>query len=323
MKHRRELHRSIRGSGRAGGFSLVEMMIAMTLGLMMLAGVLTLFGTSARTGRTTEASSAMQTSGRYAISVLRFELLHTGYDSFNGFEAVEVPGVVNVTGDCVVGFASNLGQRLWATDDRNPFAGTCVPSASYLTGDVVAFRRASLAPPAALAADRLNVRIAFEGASVFQGSTPPANGFAPVADHQMEAIVYFVSPFTVSADESPRVPALYRVRLGAGPSMGAPELVASGVEDFQIELGVRDAAGTISFVDPDTVAPAAVTAATTGSTAWNFVETARVHLLVRSEKPEPGYSPGGRTYQLGSKTVTVNDAFRRDVYTTVVQLRNS
>ena len=308
---------------RARGFSLIEMMIGLALGLTLVAGVSVVFLTSAGGQRSAETNTVMQTSGQYAIEALRFELLHSGFDSFNGSDASQVIGAVNVANDCLVGFSTNLGQRLWAANDQNPFAGSCVPSSAYLKGDVVAFRRASLARPAALDANRLHARIAFEGASLFQGAAAPANGFIPFEDRRMEASVYFISPYTASPSENPRVPALYRVRLVPGPAISAPELVASGIEDLQIEIGVRDATGSIIFVDPNEVAPAAVTAATTGITEWNSVLAARVHVLVRSERTETGYKPGPRTYQLGSRSVTVSDSFRREVQTSVVQLRNS
>lgn len=63
------------------------------------------------------------------------------------------------------------------------------------------------------------------------------------------------------------------------------------------------------------------TATTTTSTEWDAVNSVRIWILVRSSKPEMGYT-NTNTYTLGDVTVTVNDGYRRELFSTVVQLRN-
>ena len=47
----------------------------------------------------------------------------------------------------------------------------------------------------------------------------------------------------------------------------------------------------------------------------------RIWLLARNVTPEPGYQ-NTQTYAMGDQSYTVNDSFRRQMFTTVVQLRN-
>lgn len=303
------------------GFSLVEMMIACTIGLLIVMAVSSLVVTAAASSRSGDANASMQTASRQAMDTLRREFLHAGFPGLTRGDP-SVSGAIAVSGDCAAGFSTNLHMRLWGANDANPFAATCIPAAAYSTGDVVAIRRVSLATVTSLATDRVNVRSAYDRSVLFQGSTAPSGLEAPIADYNMSAAVYFISPYTRSASESPRLPALYRVRLGAGPAIGAPELVASGIETMQVEYGIRDASGATTYVTADAVS-ASANSATIGATEWDNVTAVRVSLLVRSEAIETGYAPGARTYQVGDRSITVNDSYRRLVVSSVIQLRNS
>jgi hypothetical protein len=54
---------------------------------------------------------------------------------------------------------------------------------------------------------------------------------------------------------------------------------------------------------------------------WDMVSSVEISMLVRADVPEPGYQ-NSQTYTISGEDVTVNDGYRRMVYTTVVQLRN-
>ena len=306
---------------RQRGFSLVEMMIASTIGLFIVVTVSSLVVSAAAGSRSSEANAAMQASARQAMDTLRVEFLHAGFPGLTRGDP-GVSGAVTVGGDCAAGFSTNLQMRVWGANDANPFAATCIPTANYSGGDVVAIRRVSLTSVATPESDRVNVRSAYDRAVVFQGASAPSGIDAPFADYNMAAAVYFISPYTRAASESPRIPALYRVRLGAGPSMGAPELVASGIEIMQIEYGMRDASGATIYVGSNRVS-ASANSATTGTTEWDSVSSVRISLLVRSESIEIGYAPGARSFQLGDRSIVVNDSYRRQVVSSVIQLRNS
>lgn len=66
-------------TARMRGLSLVELMIAMVIGLLILAGVTTAFLTSSRTRQETEKTSQQIENGRYAIQVLTDDLQLAGY----------------------------------------------------------------------------------------------------------------------------------------------------------------------------------------------------------------------------------------------------
>jgi type IV pilus assembly protein PilW len=72
--------RSPRSLGRlARGISLVELMVAMGLSLVLLAGVLTMFASSRSTYETTDRLSRIQETGRFALDTIVRDLRSAGY----------------------------------------------------------------------------------------------------------------------------------------------------------------------------------------------------------------------------------------------------
>lgn len=64
---------------RSGGFSLVELMVAMTLGVILLSGVLAVFLGSRSTYETTDRLSRVQDNGRFALDTLVRDVRSAGY----------------------------------------------------------------------------------------------------------------------------------------------------------------------------------------------------------------------------------------------------
>jgi len=71
------------------GFSLVEMMIAMTIGLMICAGLVTVFANTSNTQQELRRSAQQIENGRYAMDVLSQDLQVTGY--FGSFRKIVAP----------------------------------------------------------------------------------------------------------------------------------------------------------------------------------------------------------------------------------------
>jgi len=70
-------HLSIVSRGRCSGLSLVELMVALTVGMVLLGGLLQVWSSSRQTYRFTEAQSRAQENGRYATQMLASELRAT------------------------------------------------------------------------------------------------------------------------------------------------------------------------------------------------------------------------------------------------------
>ena len=58
----------------AAGFSLIELMVAMTLGILLSIGIVTLFGATSKTNKVQDALARLQENGRYALTRITNDL---------------------------------------------------------------------------------------------------------------------------------------------------------------------------------------------------------------------------------------------------------
>ena len=87
------------------GFSLIELMIAVALGILLSIGLITLFGATGNTNRVQTAMATLQENGRYAVSRINADLRMVGHQTLNvsgfvssAFGSATTPnGVVNPT----------------------------------------------------------------------------------------------------------------------------------------------------------------------------------------------------------------------------------
>jgi len=95
-----------------GGFSMVEILVGLMLGLFLMAGILQLFVANKQTYRFHDALSRMQENGRFALEVLSNSIRMTG---FTGCPASN--SVTNV-------LCNNTCDNTWWRDfDTNPLLG--------------------------------------------------------------------------------------------------------------------------------------------------------------------------------------------------------
>lgn len=347
---------------RHSGFSLIEMMIAMTIGLMIVAALTAVVISSARSSKANDRTSELQSNGRYALDVVKRDVQVAGYYGLSG-RGVDQK-FMNLPNDCFTGFATNINQRVWGTDDgTNVFNGisppgvpaaapiTCIPNANYAGSDILVLRYASLtsfpsnpniAPPsdangitgfANTGANSLFFRSAYEISRLYQTNALPTFTNQPQQDHIVQVHVYYISPWTVSANESPKIPSLRRLVLDNTGSM-VDQLVASGIENMQVQYGIVDSSGNTTYLDAQNVNPSITTITdaitcpvdTTGASInnWGNVNVVRLWLLSRNSGSERGEAYVNNTqYTMGDVTnKQYNDNFRRQLFTTTIQLRN-
>ena len=310
------------------GFSLIELMVASAIALIILVAVSNVFINSSSNERANNAASEFTTNGRYAIETLRRDILLAGFKGLTSFPRTTPTTALSnflVTGDCGTRFATNttlnpLGGNeyelggLFGANDTNPYSGTCVPSASYSTGDILVSRHAAENSTPTLVANTLYMRSTYGQWELYKGNTALA-GFTkePQLNYKYQTSVYYISPNTSGTDG---VPALYKAALGAGPAMTS-SLVASNIQDMQFQYGRTDKnTATTRFYNANQIS------ATATPSEWESISSVRIWILVRGTNVEPGYT-NGNAYTLGDKTIAAaNDGYRREVFSTVVKVRN-
>ena len=312
--------------GKMSGFSMIEMMISITIGLMILVALTGVLSSNSRSSKTNDRTSELQGNGRYALDHLKRELRQAGYRGYTWAEPNTPTTAIAVNNECLGAgaaadtFVQNIRQGIWGANDTNPFTANCLPAANRLRGDILAIRRGATAPTAALVANTLYLRSSYAVGEVFQApsvaSAPVITG-PPLGDFALQEYVYYIG----TDDNNATVPALRRVSLQANAMVD--EMVVSGIEHMQVQYGRLDTASNTQYYNANNIAGTSTDSPTTLSTyAWDEVNSVRIWLLVRNSRIENGYS-NTNSYTMGDVVYgPVNDSFRRQLFSVVVQLRN-
>lgn len=329
------------------GLSLVELMIAITLGLIVLAALLGVFSQNNRSFRQNDALSQMQDSARFALDSLARDLSMAGfYGGMYGASNIP-PFTVPLTRDCGDADTGTIPATPWAylvkrrVEFRNHQSSIAIATAFNCLGqtdtpvaantDIVVIRRVAGQATADLTSGSLaklrpnNVYLKTNGTAgsiVHNGNSTDfamsastdAPLQAPVTFYKYVPRVYFIRSYSQTATDG--IPSLCRMELQqvATPTM-AVECLADGVENLQIEWGLDLTNDCV--VDTYTSNPG------DADTLAQFAITARIWLLVRTTQTDGGYTDA-KTFDFADyKTTTpLSGAYHRRVFSTTVQLRN-
>jgi len=305
------INKNFSNKHRQSGFSIIELLVAVTLGLFLMTALVEVLLSGNRSFTSANHLSRLQENGRIATSMIVTDLKRAGYMGGNseisnilGSLGPIAPVITCPTADTTWG--RMITEKIFGLDDTNT-GYACIPNASYLRGDVLAVRLASpWIVTGALSANRIYLRTSLFEGKIFQGTDDTlidnAISDTPQSVHELLSYAYYVGNSGRSCAGA-AVPSLMRVRLGPSGQPETDELLP-GVEHFQVQYGVNG-----QYQDANNV------------TNFNQVTTARIWLLIRSECAETGFTDG-RTYTLGDQVYTPADGFRRQLYSSVVMLRN-
>ena len=132
------------------GLSLVEVMVALVISLVLLAGVVQIFGANKQTYRLADALSSMQENARFAVEVLTQDIRMAGFQGcappgqINPHIAASLSPTNNLTQTALQGFAAS--GEAWSP--ALPFTDAQMVNNS----DVIAIQRGSNNPAPLLAA---------------------------------------------------------------------------------------------------------------------------------------------------------------------------
>jgi prepilin-type N-terminal cleavage/methylation domain-containing protein len=318
-----------RPSRQHGGFTLVELMIGMTLGLVLIGGVVGLFLQSSQSFRVDENVARMQDQARFAMDQLTRDLRMAGF-------VAEPLSAAAVTLDASLAIADGCGpagEDDWlvrvldaGTGENNTLTGVdnatgpeaaaaygCIDSSEVRAGsDVVAIKRAAgrIVPAADLETDRTYLESTGTVALLFkEPATTPLAG--PTDFREYRPQIYYIRNFGVVAGDG--IPTLCRKTLGTGsPAPIETDCIAQGIEDLQISYGIDldDDGAANQYLDDPTL------------TEFQTVVSARIMLLARTLTADRKYTDT-RTYAVGNAPdYSPDDAFHRRIYTVTVSVRN-
>ena len=327
------------------GVSLVELMISITIGLLILSSLTTLFVNQSRTRADLDKSNRMIDNGRYALEVLSENLRVAGFYGERDITpagAINDPCTSNPATPVLAELEAALGLHVAGYNAATATAditGTppCGLAAQLKAGsDILVLRRVDTSDPVAQTA-------AIDGIHYIQVSncrfnTTPfildsvkdnfnlgqrdctAASTAPFANvRRLVVQAYFVSPDNIADDG---IPTLKRIELSGGAFIVTP--LVEGIEYMQVEYGLdADADGAADAYCDSTSTTAPCHLFTTAD--WNNVVSVKINIIARNTELTTGYVDT-KTYFYGKPweyTPSGSDRnYKRHAYTQVVRLVN-
>lgn len=117
----------INGGKREKGFSLIELMIALVMGVFLIGGVISVFIGSSQSFRSNEALSRVQENGRFALEIIAQELRSVGY---RGECFSEVTDIIDT---------SDTDYEVEALDLNEPLQGWVSDAGEFFEADLSAY----------------------------------------------------------------------------------------------------------------------------------------------------------------------------------------
>jgi len=332
------------------GFSLLEIFIALVIGLVLFSGVLSVFVGLRSTVSETSSYGEMQENGRFAISVLTDDLLRQGFwgdlPTPMGMGVLENNPPV-AAGDCSVAGTNNgsfpqaLGhfRTIWGATLASASVMNCINDA-IVGSDLILIKRVISQPitppvtPASLDANRYYLMSSVNSADIFAG-----NGVIPtIANSQVweyQNHIYYIKNDTQGSNI---VPVLMQGRLtNSGTQAINFQPLIDGIEMMRFWYGIdSDSDADTNDYDigagpGDGVIDAFIPARNMTQALWNNqgsrILAVKVFILVRDILPDAKYT-NNNTYQLGGSTAldqfsAGGDNYRRLLFSSTVSLQNA
>jgi type IV pilus assembly protein PilW len=326
------------------GFSLLEVFVALAIGLVIFAGVLSVFVGMRTTTTETSNYGELQENGRFAVSLLTGDLLrqdlwgdYTGTFDLASISPVPVApgndcnggGVNNGSFPLAIGtFRTLWGQTITAAG-LDPLG--CFPSAAdtktKVGSDVVQFKRVLAAPFAAVTAGESHYYLTANTNSGTVLTNLIATTVANARSWQYQHHVYYVREEKQGSDY---VPVLMQGRLVNYNMKFEP--IIDGIEMIRFMYGVD--------LDDDGIVDAFISAGNMTDALWDHkggtdnvnntnkslstrILAVKVYVLARNVLPDNKYTDT-KTYQLGDVLVPAqNDHYRRLLFSSTITLHNA
>ena len=336
------------------GLSLVELMISITIGLLILSALATLFVNQSRTRTELDKSNRLIDNGRYAMEVLSENLQLAGF--YGEGELTVAPTILdpctsNLSTPNLGELRNAVGLHVLGYDAANVSATLGSPpcglaAANLKAGsDILVLRRADTTAVAAAAA--INGRHYIQLSSC-NNTTEPASFVIDTATanynlHKYDCVAvadvrrlvvqtYYISPDNTSGDGIPTLKVRELDPAGTGVFITTP--LVEGIEYLQVEYGIdgdNNADGVMDDINGDSVVNvsdkdgAADSYVTTcvDATCWSNVVSVKLNIIARNTETTAGYT-NNSTYTLGQAGTfgPFNDHYKRRVYTQIIRLIN-
>ena len=324
------------------GFSLIELLVALTIGAVISTTAIAMYGQLATSFRQDDLYREMQENGRTALTALANDLAMA--DFWGQIVASDniSTSLVTAVGGCEAAVTlftaeqSILINNYHASPAYTQF-NLCESIANVLqpSTDVLVIKRVAGTPIAKTFIDTADVdgdsdvtetitmgATDLDAGKVYlrsngntgtlintaSSSSIPATG---ESDWAYRPKIYFIRTFYDTDGDGD--PALCRLALDSASNFEDAECIARGIEHFHVQFGI-DTDGD-GFANLYTASP--------NVAELDSAVTARLHIITRTDEPVP-FHTDNRIYRLGDVTLAAkNDGFMRQLSATTVIIRNT
>jgi type IV pilus assembly protein PilW len=312
----------------SAGFTLTELMIAMLLGLMLMALTVTAFSSLSRSARQTQQLAELQQKAQLAISLLHNELANVGFwgGRSNPRLASRFSVPASPSRDCVNNALDSGSFPQPNTDFLTLYARVanggrqlnCLPD-PLAQSELLQIKRL-LGQPTDISDIRQN-RFYLETDWAHSRLVDSTSGALSNRYHYFpyQHLVFYLQRQRVDGE---LIPVLMRKRLArnnAGMAVISTDSVLDGVERMHFEFGIdSDADGQLNYSLTTEEIPAALWQQKTGR-----IISLRYHLLLRARLPDPQYINNQRYNMAGHQFDAAGDHYRRLLISSTIFFRNA
>lgn len=324
------------------GFTLLEWMLATTIGLFLLAGIFSLYVMSRNNTHQLQTYNELQENGRLAMNLLLQDLRQTGFlgdqtgQSLRLSEDVRTLVHLAAADDCRDERGVRGGTLPSADPDGvlRPFLARHTDKNATLNAELSCLRNVKLQPDSDVLALKRIVGPSFSPQNLMlnpirlylAGNINQAVFFAGKDDDARKSVAHLTGAkirefqhHVYYAQETNGIPELRLIQLTDQMRAAYSLPLVQGIERMRILLAVDESVPADGVADnylpPEKITP----------TIWNTfaITGVRLFLLVRALEPSPGYR-NEHSYQLGDIALApFNDNYPRLLLQSGVQFRNA
>lgn len=320
------------------GFTIIEIFVALAIGLFLFAGVMSIFVGIKTTAKDTSSYGELQENGRFAINLLTEDLLRQNFwgDLVSVFGSSVITAVPPTPANECTGAGLNNGtfpqangqfRTLWGDTVANlTIMGGCITDAK-IDSDVIQIKRVvtnpitrlagvPLAPVPALVVPAGNFHLVANNSTgiIFSGTTVPTTvNRGQVWQYQHH--IYYIREEDIGGQV---VPVLMQGQLTTDMVFSP---IVDGIEMIRFMYGIdANLDGVVDVFIPSN----RMTSGNWNNAGGSQIIAVKIYVLVRNILPDFRYD-NENTYQLGDFTFTPpeGDHYRRLLFSSTVTLFNS
>lgn len=323
--------RSVSSSLMEDGFSLIELMISITIAMLLTIGIGYVIMNTSNSRKELDRMNRQIENGRFAMQIISDDLSHAGFFGRLYDTPAAPAALIDPCSTSTTDLTSAVALHIQGYDDSLSSFPSCISNHKAGT-DVLVIRRASTIESnlASLDAKRIYIQAAALSYIVDIGTN--SGSFTLTQKNHTDKInprAFVTHIYWVNTSDQLMVAEL-DADSSAAKFTTLP--IADGIEDIQFDYGIDntgpDLDSSHAGADPDGSPDSYSMCSASGTCSiadWQNVTAIRISVLARNPEKTPGYSDSNKSYSMGLKgatSVSLPSGYRRHLYQGLARLND-